>query len=88
MGKVSGGVRSCLKWKFFDGPDEPNIRPQGPKLHHFTTDQESTNANDVADLEHEGECPHIADGCESGVDIDDDETAEEITGLEEYTHLL
>ena len=130
--------------EFFDGPDEPNMRPQGPKLHHFrssdlkkeeqhlhqcwerclnddtvviphriirlydqkgdctrtihtnflhrendesdadnTTDQESTNADDVADLEHEGECPDIADGCESGVDIDEDETAEEITGLEE-----
>ena len=133
--------------EFFDGPDEPNMRPQGPKLHHFrssdlkkeeqhlhqcwerslnddtvviphriirlydqkgdcsrtihtnflhrendesdadnTTDQESTNADDVADLEHEGECPDIADGCESGVDIDEDETTEDITRASNLQH--
>ena len=144
--KVSGGVRSCLAVEFFDGPDEPSTRPQGPTLRHFrssdlkkeeeylqqswerclnddavviphriirlydqkgdctkiihtnvlhreddesdadsTPDQESANADDTVDLECQEEYPDVANQGESGKDIDEGESEEEIhvTGLEE-----
>ena len=131
--------------EFFDGPDEPSTRPQGPSLHHFrssdlkkeqhlqkswerclnddavviphriirlydqkgdcsriirtnflhreddesdadsTPDQESTHADDAADLECQEEYPDLANQGESGEEIEEGESGEEIqvTGLEE-----
>ena len=130
---------------FFDGPDEPNTRPEGPTLHHFrssdlkteeqhlhqcwerclnddaiviphriirlydqmgdctkiihtnflnrendesdansTSDQEGacTHADDATKLENQGEYPGMVDADEIGEESDDDESGEEITGLE------
>lgn len=132
--------------EFFDGPDEPSTRPQGPNLHHFRSSdlkkeeqhlqqswerclnndavviphriirlydqkgdctriihtnflhrendesdadstplQESTYADDAADMECQEEYPDLAYQGECGEDIDEDENGEEInvTGLEE-----
>lgn len=132
--------------EFFDGPDEPSTRPQGPTLHHFrssdlkkeeeylqeswetclsdeavviphriirlydqkgdctrtihtnflhreddesdaesTPDQESTYADDAADLECQEEYPDLANQGERGKDIDEGASEGElhVTGLEE-----